>query len=137
FFLLIAPFCPLRSLDHSMAPFVALRQTSDRLLPSSDAVWRKTFPLDTIGDEFPRPGIGVFQRASFGPKDTGIVVSSAVPRPFGPRKRSQSAAARVGTARKRLRRAIRRGCMAGRWVQGCGATVREIITQTGGGVTGN
>src|SRR5262245_39445766 len=100
-----------------MLPVVALRQRSDRLLPSSDAVRRKIFPFDTIGDEFPRPGIGVFQRASLGPKETGMVLSSAVPSPPGPRKRSQSAAARVGMARKKLRRAIRRGCMAGGYIR--------------------
>jgi hypothetical protein len=52
---------PFVSLDQSILPVTASTQTSIRLAPSSLAVWRKTLPLDTIGDEFPFPGIGVFQ----------------------------------------------------------------------------
>src|SRR5689334_20585030 len=78
---------PATSLDHSIFPVAASTQTRVRLRFWSVEVWTKTFPLETIGDELPRPGIGVFQRISLGPMVSGSLVSGAVPRPSGPRNR--------------------------------------------------
>ena len=84
---------------------------SDRRLASVEEVCTKTFPLDTIGDELPRPGIGVFQRVLDAVMATGTSLSGAVPRPSGPRNRVQSAATTVGVTRASTRKASRGGYM--------------------------
>src|SRR6476646_7958129 len=104
---------PGTSFDHSTLPVDASTQTRARLRLSSVEVWTKTFPFETMGEELPRPGIGVFQRISLGPIVSGSLVSGAVPRPSGPRNRSQSAATRPGAARATARRAIRGAWMTG------------------------
>src|SRR3954471_14825736 len=109
---------PGTSFDHSTLPVDASTQISSRLWLSAVDVWTKSFPLETMGDELPRPGIGVFQRISLGPMVSGSLVSGAVPRPSGPRNRSQSAANTPGATRAAARRARGGARMAGRRLVG-------------------
>ena len=109
------------SFDQSTLPVAASTHTSARLLLSSDAVWRKTLPLDTIGDELPRPGIGVFQRASFGAEVDGDVRVARGAEPFRPAEAGPVGGEQGWERRaRRLRSASRREYMAGRRFQGGG-----------------
>src|SRR2546423_12016750 len=68
-------------------------------LPSVLAVCRKRCLPQTIGLELPAPGSATFQSMFLsGPNVSGIFLSSDVPDPFGPRKRSQTAVFDVGVA---------------------------------------
>src|SRR5262249_16232605 len=105
---------PFSSFDQSILPLTVSTQTSIRLLPSVEADCKNTLPLETIGDELPLPGIGVFHRTLFvATNATGTFLSSALPRPCGPRKRVQSAAERVDARPTTARRESWRVCMAG------------------------
>src|SRR4051812_48644791 len=83
-----------------------------------------TFPFEMIGDEAPRPGIGVFHKISLGPIATGMLAPVAVPSPSGPRKRFQSAANRLVDTTAIARRAMRCACISMAW-QG----VNELTTK--------
>src|SRR5258708_20825011 len=92
-FLLVAPGADF---VQAVLPVARSRQISVRSVPSSLPVCRKIFCFETIGEEFPAPGISTFQRRfCFSPNSIGTPVSAETPVPFGPRKRGQSEAAAV------------------------------------------
>src|SRR6185503_9778636 len=92
FFWCVRAALPGTDFDQSILPDLASTQTRNRSLASSDVDCRKTLPFETIGDECPVPGNTVLKRKFSGIHLAGMVLSSAVPVPLGPRKRGQSAA---------------------------------------------
>jgi hypothetical protein len=57
----------------------------------STAVVKKIRSPQTIGDEWPRPGIGVFQRTFFSVHSVGTSAAVEMPWPAGPRQPGQLA----------------------------------------------
>src|SRR5262249_24510486 len=89
----VGTFWPGADLVHLRSPVVASKQSSIRCEPSRVALWRNTNPFTTIGDECPSPGTSAFHRTFLvADHSSGGSFPSAVPDPFGPRKRGQSAA---------------------------------------------
>src|SRR5262245_42170656 len=96
---------PGTSFVHSVFPLVASRQRRVRDFPSCAPVCRRTLPSTMMGELTPLPGIAVFQRGFFG--SIGGSSPSATPLPFGPRKRDQSEAGELESARAERPRARR------------------------------
>src|SRR4030095_8906654 len=85
------------SFFQSVLPSEAFRQSTTNRDCLSSAVVMKTLSPHTTGDECPSPGNAIFQLKSDSVHCVGMVFTSLMPLPFGPRNRVHSCA--------RLRRA--------------------------------
>src|SRR5260370_20058919 len=114
-------------LDQTMPPLSASTQTRARSVPSAAAVCRNRRLPQTIGDEWPLPGMLIFQRMfSLSLHWTGTSLSAAVPVPLGPRNRDHSAAP---AARPKLNRTLQTSSKRGRCMAG-------VLSSHNGRVTG-
>jgi hypothetical protein len=93
--------------SQSVLPSERFRHISTRALLSGRYVVTKTRSPQTTGDEWPFPGIGIFQATFSVPlQRVGTSVSAERPSPCGPRHMGQSAA--VAVALETHRSAARR-----------------------------
>src|SRR6516162_1259746 len=77
----------------SVLPVTASRLKSSRALPSLVVDCTNSRLPQTMGEEFPGPGIGTFHRMPFFSSNwSGMSLALATPVPFGPRKRGQLSA---------------------------------------------